>query len=292
MAGDSTRDSRTSWPAVHPQAPAEPDELGELTDDAIAGPFRIEQRRHGHRYSLDDVLTAWEAARAVEAAAEDGGAGPQEPAPPRRCLELGSGVGSVLLMLAYKLPDARFVAVVAQRNSFQLLARNVARNGLEGRVELLHGDLRAQPLSGEFDLVTGTPPYVPPGMATPSPDAQRAYARQEYRGGVEAYVEAAARVLAPRGRLVVCADARYPARVLDSARTFGLSPLRRRDVVPREGSAALFSVFTLARADEAPVFEHEPPWVARDASGARTPAYHEVRAFFGMAAPDDELPSP
>jgi tRNA1Val (adenine37-N6)-methyltransferase len=271
-------------PPLHPDAPAEPDELGALTDDAIAGDFRIAQRRHGHRYSLDDVLTAWEAARAMPAA--------------RRCLELGSGVGSVLLMLAYKLPDAEFVAIEAQRNSFRLLERNVAQNGLGDRVRLIHGDLRAfehEPAvsagSGGFDLITGTPPYVPPGMATPSPDAQRAYARQEYRGGVEAYVAAGARGLAAHGRLVVCGDARFPERVIDSAAVAGLVLVRRRDAVPRAGSGALFSVFTLAWPGQA-AFVHEPAWLARDESGARTAAYHEVRAFFGMAAPEAEPPSP
>jgi tRNA1(Val) A37 N6-methylase TrmN6 len=267
---------------LHPAAPAEPDELGELSDDAIAGPYRVLQRRRGHRYSLDDVLTAWEAARAMPAA--------------RRCLELGSGIGSVLLMLAYKLPDAQFVAIEAQRNSFRLLGENVARNGLDARVRRIHGDLRVQSTRaalGLFDLVTGTPPYVPPEMATPSPDAQRAYARQEFRGGVEGYVHAAARVLALHGRAVVCADARFPERVFTSAQEAGLRVVRRRDAVPRAGSAPLFSVFTLASAQAAVVpYVHEPAWVARDANGARTEAYHQLRAFFGMAAPVGEASSP
>src|SRR3954447_20849642 len=75
---------------LDPSAPQEPDELGELSHDAITASFRIWQRVRGHRYSLDDVLTAWEAAEAAPTA--------------QRCLELGSGIGSVLLMLAYKLP--------------------------------------------------------------------------------------------------------------------------------------------------------------------------------------------
>jgi tRNA1Val (adenine37-N6)-methyltransferase len=153
--------------------PEEPDELGELTDDAITERFRILQRRRGHRYSLDDVLTAWEAAHAAPWA--------------RACLELGSGIGSVLLMLAHALPEARFVAVEAQRNSFKLLTENVRRNKLEARVALVHGDLRGQRFADGpgFQLITGTPPYVPPGQATPSSDSQKAFCRQEFRGGVE-----------------------------------------------------------------------------------------------------------
>ena len=267
---------------LHPAAPAEPEELGELTDDAIAGPYRVLQRKRGHRYSLDDVVTAWEAARAMPAA--------------RRCLELGSGIGSVLLMLAYKLPEAQFVAIEAQRNSFRLLGENVERNGLSARVQRIHGDLRVETTRaklGLFDLITGTPPYVAPEMATPSPDSQRAYARQEFRGGVEGYVQAAAEVLALHGRAVVCADARFPERVEKSAREAGLRVIRRRDVIPRAGSAALFSVFTLASGHAALVpYVHEPAWVARDAQGARTESYHEVRAFFGMQAPVSEEASP
>ncbi|MDB4977207.1 MAG: tRNA ((6))-methyltransferase TrmN6 [Myxococcaceae bacterium] len=259
----------------------EPDELGELTHDAIAGDFRIAQRRHGHRYSIDDVLTAWEAAQTAPHA--------------RRCLELGSGIGSVLLMLAYKLPQAEFVAVEAQRNSFRLLEHNVRDNGLSPRVCLLHGDLRAQvdERLGRFDLITGTPPYVPIGTATPSSDSQKAYCRQELRGGVEDYLAAIGRVLSPHGTGVVCADARSPQRVFRGAERAGLFVSRQRDVVPRAGSKPLFAVFTVVsagRSDEA--FKHEPAWLARDEAGNRTQDYLDVRAFFGMAPPQHELASP
>lgn len=258
--------------------PVEPDELGELTHDAIAGDLRITQRRHGHRYSIDDVLTAFEAAQVKPDA--------------QRCLELGSGIGSVLLMLCFKLPRAEFVAVEAQRNSFALLSRNVRDNSLTSRVTLLNGDLRelvSQAL-GSFELITGTPPYVAPGKATPSTDAQRAFCRQEFRGGVEAYLEAAGRVLSPTGRVVICADARYPERVQDGAQRAGLDLITRRDVFPRAGKSALFSVFTLGFSN-APLVQLAP-FVARDEQGARTESYLQVRSFFGMAPNPAEQPSP
>lgn len=262
-----------------PTLPPEPDDLGELTHDAIAGSFRITQRKHGHRYSIDDVLTAAIAADARPHA--------------RRCLELGSGIGSVLLMLCYRLPAAQFVAVEAQRNSFSLLTRNIAQNGLGTRVRALHGDLRelVTPALGEFELITGTPPYVPVGRATPSTDAQRAYARQELRGGVEDYVLAAKRVVSPDGLIVVCADARFPERVEQVALQCRLAILTQCDVFPRAGRAALFSVFTLSPgefgADRA-----RSSFVARTESGARTEQYHALREAFGMPRPRAELPSP
>jgi tRNA1(Val) A37 N6-methylase TrmN6 len=261
--------------------PEEPDELGPLTCDAIAGSFRISQRKHGHRYSLDDVLTAYVAAEARPDA--------------QRCLELGSGIGSVLLMLCHKLPHAAFLAIEAQRNSFRLLRDNIDQNGLTARVAARRGDLRelVKPELGRFDLITGTPPYVSPRQATPSSDAQRAFARQEWRGGVEDYVFAASRVLDVHGRLVVCADARSPARVEQAALRSGLAVLVRLEVFPRAGRPALFSVFQLARSgSEAGEAARVETFVARDEGGRRSEAYHALREYFGMARPAHEPASP
>jgi tRNA1Val (adenine37-N6)-methyltransferase len=250
-----------------------------LTDDALTGTFRVWQRARGHRYSLDDVATAYEAAVSMPGALA--------------CADLGCGIGSVLLMVAYKLPDARFVGVEAQEVSHELARRNVARNGLEGRVLLELGDLRDEArqsrLAGRFDLVTGTPPYQPLGTATPSPDPQRAHARIELRGGVEAYLLAMGKLLAPGGRAIVCADGRRPARVESGAEAAGLAIVRKRDFIPREGRGApLFSVFTLARRGEATAYDEPPAFVARSHSGARTEEYFALRAFFGLPRREGE----
>jgi tRNA1Val (adenine37-N6)-methyltransferase len=268
------------------------DEESELTDDALAGPFRLWQRRRGHRYSLDDVTTAWVAARAR---------------PDARCvLDLGCGIGSVLLMLLYKLPLARAWGLEAQLESFELLARNCARNGVMARARLLHGDLRdeaqlerllgqARALGSDgFELVTGTPPYQPLGRGSISPDLQRAHARVELRGGVEAYLRAAGRLLAPGGSVVVCADARHPERVERGAAEAGLKLVRRMDVVPLARRPALFTAFTLARASDVATVacERACELVARDGDGRRTAAALELRAFFDLPLPITEPPSP
>lgn len=251
-----------------------------LTDDALTGTFRVWQRARGHRYSLDDVATAYEAANARPDA--------------KACADLGCGIGSVLLMVAYELPEARFVGVEAQQVSYELARRNVERNALSGRVSLSLGDLRDEAvqarLPGPFDLVTGTPPYQPPGTATPSPDAQRAHARIELRGGVEDYLRAMGRLLAEGGRAVVCADGRRPERVREGAAQAGLAIVRKRDFVPREGRVdPLFSVFTLAPAGEPGIaYEEAPAFFARTRDGARTEEYFALRAFFGLPRREGE----
>lgn len=243
-----------------------------LTCDALTADYRLLQRRRGHRFSLDDLATAWVAARACPAA--------------RAVLDLGCGVGSVLLMVAWRLRGARFFGVEAQEISADLARRNVDRNGLAERASIAHGDLREIVFEGAYppcDLVTGTPPYLPPGTALLSPDPQRAAARIELRGGVEDYLCAAGRVVAPRGRVVVCADGRFPERVVRGARDAGLAPLRRLDVFARAAAPGpLLAVWTCGRAGESDASIEREAMVLRDEQGERTEAARAMRRDFGL----------
>lgn len=244
----------------------------ELSNDAITRDFRILQRRRGHRYALDDVATAWEAVCVRPDA--------------KTYLDLGCGIGSVLLMVSWRLPGARIVGIEALEESVELARRNVAHNGLTARCQLHQGDLRELTRrwrEAACDLVTGTPPYLPVGTALASPDRQRAAARLELRGGVEDYLAAAARVLAPAGRVVVCADGRRPDRVLGGASRVGLTPVRRRDVYAREGDAdPLFSLWTLGRAEEPCAPCERLTLNARNAAGERTDEAQAMREAFGL----------
>jgi len=66
--------------------------LGPLTDDLLTRTCASTKRQKGHRFSSDDIVTAYVAYRERPTA--------------RRVLDLGSGLGSVLLHLAWKLPEA------------------------------------------------------------------------------------------------------------------------------------------------------------------------------------------
>jgi tRNA1(Val) A37 N6-methylase TrmN6 len=245
----------------------------ELTTDAVTASFRLIQRRRGHRFSVDDLATAWEAARVASPATAT-------------FLDLGCGVGSVLLMVAWRLPGARGFGIEAQDVSVELARRNVHDNGLGERVTLLHGDLREVTRAwshGPCALVTGTPPYLPLGTASASPDPQRAAARIELRGGVEDYLAAAARVLSPEGLVVLCSDGRVPERVVRGAAAAGLSPVRRLDVVPKAGRPPLFSVWTCAWTPRGALDHAEV--IMRDERGERTEASLAMRRAFGLGDP-------
>jgi tRNA1(Val) A37 N6-methylase TrmN6 len=255
--------------------PGADDLLDDLTLDRLTADISVFQRRKGHRFSSDDVVTAWAALQACPA--------------PQRVLDLGCGLGSVLLHLAWSLPDALLDGVEVQDVSFDLLRRNLAHNAsharLDERVSIHHGDFRDPAVMGAvrapFDLVTGTPPYFPPGTASYADDEQRARARVETRGGIEAYVDAAATVLADDGWLVVCGDADAAHRLHDAAAHHGLAVAEETVVVPRAGRAPLFSVWAL-RWVPSPA-THSRSLTLRDEHGDRTDDARMLRAFSGLA---------
>jgi tRNA1(Val) A37 N6-methylase TrmN6 len=249
-------------------------ELGALTDDLLTREVRVFQRRKGHRFSSDDVATAFVAYHASPDA--------------RRILDMGCGLGSVLLQLAWKLPGAELCGVEAQAQSFELLRRNVARSGFAERLRIVHGDLRDQELMsglGSFDLITGTPPYFPAPAALTAADEQRAFARIEYRGGIEAYIDAGTRLLSEDGVMVLCGDARALQRTTDACARAGLSIRARCDVLPRAGRAVLFSVWTLRRGvveGSASVPSRSSVLTLRSDSGQPTPDAQRLREFGGF----------
>jgi tRNA1(Val) A37 N6-methylase TrmN6 len=236
----------------------------------LAGNWRILQRQGGHRFSLDDLVTAHFAARVA-------------PRPPARILDLGCGIGSVLLFCAWRFPRARCHGLEAQPASAALARRSIAGNGVADRctVELTDfRDLAGLAAGAIHDLVTGTPPYFPRGTGVESGHPQRAACRFEHRGGIEAYCAAAALALSPTGVFAVCAPTVQLDRVPAAAAAAGLTIVRRQEVIPRAGKPPLFSLFALQR-EEAPL-HWEAPLVVRDERGRRTEAFVELRGEMGM----------
>lgn len=244
------------------------------TRDYICGHYRIFQYVKGHRYSTDDVLTAWYGTTHAPRVA--------------RAADLGSGIGSVATIAAWRLPGAVFSTVEAQQASIRLARKSIRFNGLESRFTLHHGDLRdASILGGEepFDLVTGSPPYWPEGTATRAEHPQAVPARIEVRGSVVDYAAAAARILAAGGLFAFVFPTAQLDRALSAVAGAGLKLVRRRDVVFKEGEVPLITLFAASRAEDIPPTYAtwvEPPLTIRRADGGVDAEYSAIRMSFGF----------
>jgi tRNA1Val (adenine37-N6)-methyltransferase len=268
------------WAKPGPIPPGALDEnlrvVEDETLDAISGHFRLFQLRNGHRFSTDDVLTAWYGTSWCPSA--------------RTVLDLGSGIGSVGMIAAWRLPGARFVTVEAQAGSVELARKSAAYNGLEECYEIRLGDFRDAGVlqAGErFDLVLGSPPYFPVDTGIEGDHPQKIACRFELRGDIADYCRAAGTHLAAGGFFACVFPNEQIERVECSARETGLVIVRRRPVVLKEGDAPLLCLFGMMLAEHLPeafcaqTWE-EPPLIIRRKDGSVHSEYSAVKLAIGF----------
>lgn len=253
--------------------------------DLLAGAWRIFQLTDGHRFSTDDLLTAWMSARLSPNAAN--------------LLDIGAGIGSVGLLALFKRPDStRLTMVEAQSVSHRLARKTIEFNRLQTRVAARLGDLRdpqslPEAEQGGYDAVTGSPPYIPLGSGHVSPHPQRAACRMELRGDVFDYANTAARALTPDGVFCLC-HAAFDPRPEAAIAQAGLHLWRRLDVWFRRNRAPTISLYAAGHGPPAPgQLETLPERVViREADGAFTRDYLLIRAEMGgpELRPRSELP--
>ena len=130
----------------------------------LDGRVRLLQPKRGYRAGLDAALLA---------AACDAGAG-------ARVLEAGCGPGAALLAAAARRPQARFTGLERDPQAAALARRNVALNALNGRVDILEGDVAQgfQALGlAPFDAALANPPFFddPAALRAPAPERRGAW---------------------------------------------------------------------------------------------------------------------
>lgn len=246
------------------------------TLDAISGYYRIYQLRKGHRFSTDDVLVAWYGTSWVPCA--------------RTVLDLGSGLGTVAMIAAWRLTGARFTTIEAQAESVALARKSVRFNGLTERFTIREGDFRdpgSLSPKEQFDLVLGSPPYFPPGSGLFGDHPQKIACRFETRGSVVDYCAVASRHLAPGGLFACVFPTEQLERFQGAAGQAALTIVRQRPVVLREEEAPLLTLFALMRSsDLPPSFRRqtwqEPPLVIRTRLGRVHPEYAAVKLAIGF----------
>ncbi len=179
----------------------------------------INQPEDGYRYSVDSLLLAdFVKTRRNE-----------------RLLELGTGCGVISLILARRNITLKIVAIEIQDALLDLARGNVRANGLETRIEVVHGDINRiaefmEP-SG-FDQVVFNPPYRPVETGRICSNAQEALARHEILTNIDYTMKGCRHVLRHRGRLSMVYPAERMAYLLYKMKAAGIEPKRLQMVHP------------------------------------------------------------
>jgi len=237
-----------------------------VTADALLrGRVRLYQPARGARMSLDSVLLA------------------SFVAPPfGRFLDIGCGTGPLSFLLLARDPAAAGVGVEIQPRLAALAVRGRDDNRWESRLEIIDGDVRAlgeRLGEGAFDLVVTNPPYRTVDSSPPSPNQEKALAYNEIALRLAEWVEVAARVVRPGGRVAAILPMVRSQELTSGMLRRGLHPVRIRHV---QAYADLPASRILVEAKRGPTFELTvaPPLIVHEPGGGFTP---EVREMLGEA---------
>lgn len=234
----------------------------EKIDPILDGKLRIIQREQGYRFSLDALLLAH------FVALRDGD----------DLIELGTGSGIISAILARRPHLGRIMGVEIQDGLLDVALRNMTLNGLDGRVEIIRGDVRkpssfCRPQS--FSVAVFNPPYRRMHTGRINPDTEKAAARHEIFGAAGDFIAAASYALRPGGRMYAIYPAKRMIELLSKMRSARIEPKKLRPVYPRQGASAVFGLVEGAK-DGGEELDMMPPLVIEDEQGGYTQETMEI----------------
>lgn len=177
--------------------------------------FTVHQEHAAFKVTTDSVLLgAW---------ADVEGAG--------TILDIGTGTG-LLAMMAAQRSDARIIALEPDRNSFMQAGLNFTASPWYDRLTLVHTAVQDyQPLGNMlFDAIISNPPYFVDSLL--NTEESKARARHAVSMSHADLAGAAARLLAPAGRLHLVLPVNEAVRFVALARDYNLHCRRRMFVRP------------------------------------------------------------
>jgi tRNA1Val (adenine37-N6)-methyltransferase len=199
----------------------------ETVETLFGGRLKVLQKKKGYRYTIDSVLLA----HFVELREGE------------HVLEIGAGSGVISLVLAFLNPSIRITGIEIQERLAGMAGRSIMLNGLEGRVEIFHGDARIandQVEARSFDVAVFNPPYRKLGSGKVNLREEKALARHEVEGSVTEFLRAARRALKPAGRSFLIYPCTRMVEAIHRMRSEKLEPKRLRMVHSRPGSRGDF----------------------------------------------------
>jgi tRNA1(Val) A37 N6-methylase TrmN6 len=189
----------------------------ETLDALFDGKLKLFQSRTGYRCSLDALLLA----QFVSVK------------PNESVIDLGTGSGVIPLLLANLHSQISITGIELQPAMAERAERNVKLNGLERRVQIRRGDVRAIARvapSESFDVVVCNPPFRKSNSGRISANDEKRIARHEVQAELGDFLSAATFLLRLGGRMTMVYSTRRSVDLLSSMRLARVEPKRLRMV--------------------------------------------------------------
>jgi len=162
---------------------------------------------------------------------------------PMKILDIGTGTGLILLMLAQRFPEAELTGIEIDKDSFGEARLNVSQSKFQQRISVLHSSLQNFLSDKKFDLIVSNPPFF---ELTHKEDSPRNTARQQSDLTFEELIFHSKRLLAEKGKLSVIIPYESEMNFITIASKHKLFPekimrIKGNETTPVKRSLLLFS---------------------------------------------------
>lgn len=150
-------------------------------------------------------------------------------------LDLGTGTGIIPILMQAFTPGRHYTGLEIQEASVDMAKRSVALNGLQERVEIIHGDIKEAAKfipAASFEVVTSNPPYMTDLHGLKNDYEPKTIARHEVLCNLEDVVKAAAKALKPGGRFYMIHKPFRLPEIISMMKKYHIEPKQMRLVHP------------------------------------------------------------
>ena len=157
----------------------------------------------------------------------------------KKGIDFGCASGIITLLLLSRSEKLHMTGIELDEKAAALAKTNMEHNGLEGRSDIINGDIREYKklfTAGSFDFVISNPPYFPLCSGVVSPDARRAAAREETTCTLEDICSAAEYLCRWDGKFFVVYKPERLVELFSCMCAHGIEPKRMRIVSHMPGA--------------------------------------------------------
>jgi tRNA1Val (adenine37-N6)-methyltransferase len=132
----------------------------------LSKPLVIQQKTDGYRYSIEPFLLVNFANLLTDS----------------YLLDIGTGCGVIPLLISTQVKLKEIVAIEIQKTLYDLAVKNISRNQVSNRINLIHGNFVDPELNTDsrvFDTIISNPPYRKLNTGRMNPNHEKAIARHE-----------------------------------------------------------------------------------------------------------------
>ncbi len=229
-----------------------------IKTDTLKNGYKILQDSERFQFGIDAVLLADYASKSLKEK--------------ESVIDLGTGTGIIPLLMVNKCKTAAFTGLEVQKESADMAARSVTMNELEGRINIVNGDLKMTDKlfdKHSFNIVTCNPPYMIDAHGRNNEQDALTIARHEVLCTLEDVVTAADYLLASHGSFFMIHRPFRLPEIFSSLEEHKMEMKRMRLIYPfadKEPNMVLIE----ARKNAKRRLTIEPPLIVRNDDGEYT----------------------